>query len=285
MPFGQPASMIEDDDEDLADYVDWCRAAGHRPGTIRQRILTLRRVPNRRQADRRQLLVWLAQHDWAPETRKAARSALRSYYQWALASGLRDDDPTATLPSVRVPRGRPKAVPDDVFARAMARGTDRERLMLGLAGWAGLRRAEIAGLRWSAYRDGRLRIRGKGGVVRSVLVSQRLGRLLEEEQDRRRDGRMGSGWRYGNPSSPFIFPGRSGDSANPWVIGDTLKRCLGPEWSGHKLRHRFATKAYAVQRDLFVVQALLGHASPATTAVYVALPVGAEHAAVEAAAA
>lgn len=277
--------MMEIPEDDLADYVDWCRAAGHRPATIRARVLTLRRVPNRRDADRRQLLAWLAEHDWAPETRKAARSALCSYYRWALASGLREDDPSSTLPTVRVPRGRPRAVPDDVFARAMARGTDRERLMLGLAGWAGLRRAEIAGLRWSAYRDGRLRVRGKGGHVRSVLVSRRLGTLLDAEQARRRAGRMGSGWRYGSPSSVFVFPGRSGGPASPWVVGDALKRCLGPEWSGHKLRHRFATRAYAAERDLFAVQALLGHASPASTAIYVGLPVDAELHAVEAAAA
>lgn len=42
--------------------------------------------------------------------------------------------------------------------------------------------------------------------------------------------------------------------------------------SMHKLRHRFATRAYAVDTDLLNVQALLGHASTGTTRRYVALP-------------
>jgi site-specific recombinase XerC len=34
------------------------------------------------------------------------------------------------------------------------------------------------------------------------------------------------------------------------------------------LRHRFATKAYQGSKDIRAVQELLGHSSPATTAVY-----------------
>ena len=43
-------------------------------------------------------------------------------------------------------------------------------------------------------------------------------------------------------------------------------------WSMHSLRHRFATVAYAHDRDLLTVQALLGHASPGTTQRYVVAP-------------
>jgi site-specific recombinase XerC len=38
----------------------------------------------------------------------------------------------------------------------------------------------------------------------------------------------------------------------------------------HSLRHRFASRAHRVNRDLADVQDLLGHASPATTRIYVA---------------
>lgn len=37
----------------------------------------------------------------------------------------------------------------------------------------------------------------------------------------------------------------------------------------HALRHRFATRVYNVDRDVFAVQILLGHSSPATTQRYV----------------
>ena len=39
----------------------------------------------------------------------------------------------------------------------------------------------------------------------------------------------------------------------------------------HQLRHRFGTAAYDVDHDLRVVQELMGHATPATTALYAAI--------------
>jgi integrase len=39
----------------------------------------------------------------------------------------------------------------------------------------------------------------------------------------------------------------------------------------HQLRHRFGTAAYDVGHDLRVVQELMGHATPATTALYAAV--------------
>ena len=40
----------------------------------------------------------------------------------------------------------------------------------------------------------------------------------------------------------------------------------------HGLRHRFATMAYQTDRDVFTLQAMLGHASPETTRRYVQVP-------------
>ncbi|HET6299160.1 MAG TPA: site-specific integrase, partial [Kribbella sp.] len=57
-------------------------------------------------------------------------------------------------------------------------------------------------------------------------------------------------------------------------------RLLLGDWTGHSLRHRFASAAYAVDRDLRAVQELLGHSKPETTARYVATPDGALRAAV-----
>ena len=45
---------------------------------------------------------------------------------------------------------------------------------------------------------------------------------------------------------------------------------MPPGWSAHKLRHRYATRGYAVTRNLRAVQVALGHASVATTQRYTA---------------
>ena len=42
-------------------------------------------------------------------------------------------------------------------------------------------------------------------------------------------------------------------------------------------RHRYATSAYRVSRDLYAVQRLLGHASPTITQRYVGLDVAGLH--------
>ena len=63
-------------------------------------------------------------------------------------------------------------------------------------------------------------------------------------------------------------------------MGEIVGGCLPPGWTCHTLRHRFATAAYAVERDLRAVQDLLGHAKPETTAIYAAVPEGALRSAV-----
>jgi integrase/recombinase XerC len=59
-----------------------------------------------------------------------------------------------------------------------------------------------------------------------------------------------------------------------------VARVLPEGFTTHSLRHRFATAAYGVERDLRAVQELLGHAKPETTARYAAVPDGALAAAV-----
>jgi integrase len=153
--------------------------------------------------------------------------------------------------------------------------------MLGCAAFAGMRRSEIAGLRWDAITWDGVRIVGKGGRVRSVPLLPELAADLRAEAQRRAAGQYGTGWRYPtDPFSPYVFPGRYGNGASPETVGATLARLLGPGWSGHTLRHRFATHAYAVDRDLLTVQQLLGHSTPTTTARYTATPPGAAAAAV-----
>lgn len=63
-------------------------------------------------------------------------------------------------------------------------------------------------------------------------------------------------------------------------MGKIISSCLPERWTTHSLRHRFATAADCVQRDLRDVQELLGHSKAETTARYAAVPDGALLAAV-----
>ncbi|GAB3623830.1 hypothetical protein GCM10027418_19140 [Mariniluteicoccus endophyticus] len=270
-------------------YAVFLAAAGRRPGTIRQHRAHLGMLaaihPDPTTITERDLLAYLAGKDWAPETRKAARSVLRSFFAWAAGrGGLLDVDPAAELPSVRVPAGVPHPTPTDVLEAALERADDKGRLMLLLGAYAGLRRAEIAAVHPARdVTDGALRVVGKGGRARLVPLHPRVAAAIDDELARRRQGTPGTGFRYAAAATAdgYLFPGVGpGTHVQPGAVGKTLADLLGEHWTAHGLRHRFATRAYAGTRDLRAVQTLLGHSQPETTARYTAVPDGALTAAV-----
>jgi integrase len=231
------------------------RAAGRRPGTIEQRLGWARRLtrelPDWQHATTAELEAWLACPSWAPETRKAARASARCLYGWALAAGEVEVDPSAGLAPVRVPEAQPRPAPERVLAQALeAAVDDSDRLALLLAATMGLRRGEIAAAHTEDLLDGWLLVRGKGGKDRMVPLSPRVQPYL--------------------PASGPLVPSRlDGGHLTPAHVGRRLSRLLGPGWTAHTLRHRFAGVAHASTHDLRAVQGLLGHSSLATTQRYV----------------
>jgi integrase len=210
---------------------------------------------------------WLGAHGWAPETRRSYRSSLRSFYQWARATGRLEADPTAELLPIRVPRGEARPAPDAVYRAAVASADDRVALMLELGRQAGLRRGEIARVHsgdveadlvgWT------LRVTGKGGVVRRVPMLDDLARRLRA---------LPTG---------YAFPGQIDGHLSPAYVGKLMSRALDPGWTAHGLRHSFASAAHeASGHDLPLTQSLLGHASIETTRRYVLVDDASKRAAV-----
>jgi integrase len=229
------------------------------------------------------LAGWMATQDWAPETRKGYRITLNDFYKWAIRSKLTKRNPAADLQKIQVPRGLPRPAPEDVIGRALAQANDRDRLILLLGGFAGMRRAEIAALRFEDFTDGRLRVRGKGGKDRSIPVHPSLERELVAERERREHGRFGTGYRFtANVDGPWLFPSQSAGHLSPARVTQIAGQALGGHWRTHALRHRFATRTLAANGNLLIVQTLLGHESPNTTTRYTQLADGALAAAVNA---
>jgi len=277
-------SLLSDDStrwaQAIAGYLLWLRAGGVRPGTIdlrRWQLGHLREAQLRRSpwtVTTTDLVGWLSAQAWAPETRKSYRTTLQSFYRWGKAAGHARRDPAAALPPVRTMSPPPRPTPEQVLSMAAATATDRDRLILLLAAYSGLRRAEIAGLRWDDLSRGpSIRVRGKGGRIRLVPLHRRAAVELSRERRRRRGGGCGSGYRYGGAHlTTYVFPGpSSGGHVTAATVGKIASRVLGPGWTLHTLRHRFATKTYANTRDLLAVQALLGHSKPETTKRYTEL--------------
>lgn len=206
------------------------------------------------------LEAWLAHPGWSTETRRSHRGALRAFWRWALANGLTLVDPTAPLPQIRARRGVPRPAPEPVIVEALASADERVRMAILLGATCGLRRAEAAAVRGEdRFRlDGAwwLRVVGKGEHVRPVPLSPALLPLWPAETT--------SGWLFPSPSRPSHL--------TPAHLGRLVSRAMPAGWTMHTLRHRYATNAYAAERDLLAVAELLGHARIETTRVYTLAP-------------
>jgi site-specific recombinase XerD len=194
----------------------------------------------------------------APQTRSHYLGDLRSFYQWAQRTRLITDDPTETIELPHRPRYLPRPISNDDAATALASADPKMRMVLVLAGLAGLRCGEIAALDVQNIdrRNSTLWIiQGKGMKDRVVPISATL------------DAELG---RYRLPATGLVIH-HGGRPYTPDALSAKTSRYLhrlGIGASLHQWRHWFATSLLDEGADVRVVQELLGHSSLATTAVY-----------------
>lgn len=258
---------------------------------------------NTEQAYRRDLddfAAFAARHGQAPETadaklvrryldmlndsglsaRTAARrlSALRQFFRFLFAEGVRRDDPSATIDSPRIGRKLPRVLNEDqVLALLRAAhetpGADGLRLaaLMELLYATGLRVSELVGLTVSALSRDRqvVTVRGKGGKERLIP----LGAPARDAVEAYLPFRLTFVARAS--SSPWLFPSRGATghltrARFTQLIKDLARAAdLDPALvSPHVLRHAFASHLLAHDADLRSVQQMLGHADISTTQIY-----------------
>ncbi|CAB5216953.1 XerD Site-specific recombinase XerD [uncultured Caudovirales phage] len=250
----------------ISQWLDTYRAAGKATSTIRNRasyVHMMAKETNPLTITPQELQHYLASRDLSPEGRKSMVVALRSFYRWAYRRQLTAIDLSLELPSVTVPMGTPKPIPAVILARARAVADPETLLMLDLGALAGLRLHEIAAVHSDNISDFGLRVKGKGGRVRTVPIHPRLKERLAAVD----------GWAF--PSSR-----RTGAHSSPDYVASRIEAVIEPPYTTHSLRHYFATSVYRGTHDLRSVQTLLGHASIETTQRYVLVDQDALNAAV-----
>jgi integrase/recombinase XerD len=210
----------------------------------------------------------------APSSLARKSSALRQYFGFLQAEGLRSDDPSGALPRPRTRRPLPRLLNHSEIgalfalaeADAAAGGAEGLRMLalLELLYGSGLRATELVSLPLAAApRDAPLlAITGKGGQQRLVPVGARAAAALRA-------------WLTVRPGhGSFVFPSPRGGHLSRVRLFQLLRAQaaragIDPEKvSPHVLRHAFATHLLEGGADLRVLQTLLGHADIATTQIY-----------------
>ena len=228
------------------------------------------------------LRAYLAQLDGAGlAERTVARrlSALRQFYRFLLADGLRADDPTLIVDGPRRGRPLPKLLAEDQVGRLLeaargAGGAEAARMtaLLELLYGAGLRVSELVGLPLAAVlRDVRvLVVRGKGNKERMIPLGEPARDAVTAWLPFRDEG-----LKRRRTTSPWLFPSHA-DSGHltrqrfAQLLKDLAAAAgLDPrKVSPHVLRHAFATHLLDHGADLRSVQKMLGHADISTTQIY-----------------
>lgn len=246
----------------ITEYGTWLQAAGRTKETIATRLDHLRRAARALPAGPWQttyedLITWTGGQSWSRETRKSVNYTLKGFFTWGFEAGRIAENPAAKLPKVPAASPSPRPAPEKVVADALTVADSRVALMIHLAAFCGLRRAEISRIHANDLGEDlygpTLRVHGKGLKVRNVPISNALANEILT--------RARGGW---------LFPGQDGGHISPRWAGKLMSRALPAGWTPHTLRHRFATQAYCATSDLMAVSRLLGHASVATTQRYVA---------------
>ncbi|MBL8927073.1 MAG: tyrosine-type recombinase/integrase [Pseudonocardia sp.] len=266
----------------LDDHLDWMVRCGRSARTIAGRRIELTRLGewlghDPATATAAELERWQAGMSSTDSMRWRA-SMVRPYYKWLRARGVRPDDPAALLPIPRRPRRLPRPIPEPALLAAVAAASVRLRPWLLLAGWSGLRAAEIAGLEVEAFSTDPagqtwVRVVGKGNAERVVPVPGwawvQIAPVLPAS---------GPCWRRERGSGPV-----TGKHVSIRCNRYLAKRADVPRWcTFHSLRHRFATRLLAGTKDVRLVQHAMGHADLSVLHVYTQVMSAAAAAAVDA---
>jgi integrase/recombinase XerD len=233
----------------------------------------------------RAFLASLANADLKESSQARKLSALRRFYAFLYAEGVRHDDPCGAVEAPRLSRPLPKILSAAEALKLIeaARGdsasdAESSRLLciVEMLYASGLRVSELVSLPAAAVRGAErfLHVRGKGGRERLAPLGAAAFEALRSYLAVRNAFLPRDPKRLAS-ASRFLFPstGRGGHltrrRCHQLLKELALKAGLDPSrLSPHVLRHAFATHLVEGGADLRSVQTMLGHADIATTQIY-----------------
>lgn len=251
----------------LSRHLDELRGRNLRAATIRQRGYTVRRLERyvgrpALDCDAEDVRSFLHRPGIEPASQACELSHLRQFFAWAVRRDLLPTSPAEHQDAPKLHRRLPRPTSEADAAMAVELAPERIKPWVLLAGWAGLRCAEISGMRAEhvLWDQGLIVVsESKGGGDTPAEMSPWLAAQLEA------CGLPGRGW---------LFPrrdGRPGPTPPHLVsrLGAQYLRSVGIDATMHQLRHRFGTQVYkAAGGDLRATQEAMRHATSRSTEIY-----------------
>jgi integrase len=212
------------------------------------------------------LKTWLSRPSLSPQSQNVWLTTLHVFYKWCQTPKLhpgetekRADllvDPTLGITKPKTRKGQPRPIPDDDLDEALKWATPLMKCWLLIGAFCGLRCQEIALIERQDIHDEDPEpwlqiVHGKGAKERRVPLHKDVITALRE-LPMEKEGRL---WQ--------LSPQQMSKAINAHLHD------LGIKSTAHTLRHWYGTSSYRdSDGDIILVQKLMGHSSPSTTAIY-----------------
>ncbi len=214
---------------------------------------------------------WIDATGWSTTTRCTNLGIIRPFLEWAAAKERVRGGVAFRLRNPRRPKPLPRALKASQVNTLLSQGVPdvRGTVVVLLEGQCGLRRAEVAAIRWPTdvdLNDRTILVHGKGGVERMVYLSEETAGAIRHWLGQR--GSEPGALICAYSSTRHLTPTWLGILVARWMETAGLKTMARDGVSGHALRHTAATTMLRSGANIRVVQEAMGHASMSTTARY-----------------
>ncbi|KLL04920.1 MAG: tyrosine recombinase XerD [Mycoplasmataceae bacterium RV_VA103A] len=246
----------------LQEYKNWLERRNLTPETIQIRLRHVRQYGNQG-LNTDNIVNFLKDNltKYSPHHLRNLRNSLASYARFQkVESKIEWDLIMRIIPKVQ-PKLFPTINPEELkklknaHNQTIKRSRERDNLILDFFFYIGLRVSELVNIKHSDYRDGSLKVYGKGNKIRFVPIPDFL-------------------IKHFNHSDNYLFQTRWGKKLHPSQVRRMIyqrnkKANLNKHISPHTFRRSLATLSNNSGIKLTTIQKVLGHSDINTTSNYI----------------
>ncbi len=217
----------------------------------------------------RYYVVFLAANEYSKSSIKRNLSAINNFFNFAIKTGKTKENPVLLIESIKGDKFLPEYLFVEEVSQLIIACNDRkylyrDKLIIMLLFFNGLRVSELVSIKLSDIKANNLKVLGKGNKERYTILSTQVLKIVEEYLLSERGT---------SKSHDYLLINSKGDRLSDrgvrYIVSEISKQStLSKHVYPHMLRHSFATYFLTHGSDLRTVQTFLGHKNLSTTQVY-----------------